>query len=101
MTNLSIQELLDCDTAEDQGCTGGNPLLAFFFIHRYGLTTWQDYPYVEIEETCNMDLVSRPIATVESWGVLPKNHEDVIEMVLRYIGPVAVGVNGGHPSCIA
>jgi hypothetical protein len=22
--NLSIQELLDCDTAADQGCTGGN-----------------------------------------------------------------------------
>ena len=37
MLNLSIQELLDCDTAADQGCTGGNPLLSFFFIHRYGL----------------------------------------------------------------
>jgi hypothetical protein len=101
MTNLSIQELLDCDTSADQGCTGGNPLLAFFFIHRYGLTTWQDYPYVGIEATCNMDLVSSPIASVESWGILSKNHEDVIEMVLRYIGPIAVGFNGGHPSFVA
>jgi hypothetical protein len=41
------------------------------------------------------------MATVESWGVLPKNHEDIMEMVLRYIGPLAVGVNGGHPSFVA
>ena len=43
--NLSIQELLDCDTSVDQGCTGGNPLLAFDFIYKYGLVHWQDYPY--------------------------------------------------------
>jgi hypothetical protein len=45
MLNLSIQELIDCDTTADEGCTGGNPILAFYFIHRYGLVSWDQYPY--------------------------------------------------------
>ena len=43
---LSIQELLDCDTTVDRGCIGGNPLLAFPFIHQYGLVDWREYPYI-------------------------------------------------------
>ncbi len=106
-TRLSIQELLDCDTQIDQGCVGGNPLLAFFYIHKYGLTSWEDYPYLGTKaDTCGrldrreVSTYSRPkkatpIATVESWGILPKNHEDIIQVALRYIGPVAVAINGG------
>ena len=33
---FKIHELLDCDTAADQGCTEGNPLLAFYYIHCHG-----------------------------------------------------------------
>jgi hypothetical protein len=180
-THLSIQELLDCDTFADQGCTGGNPLLSFFFIHRYGLVPWEEYPYRsgqkerrggvddnadddgdegggggggggtvdpttpqtivlkppkfinsgdspdndddEEDDTtavpdmnhddkvftldtldesgmCLADKISSPIATVESWGLLHKDHEDLIELALKYIGPVAVGMNGGDPSFV-
>jgi hypothetical protein len=45
LLNLSIQELIDCDTQADEGCIGGNPILAFYFIHRYGLVSWEQYPY--------------------------------------------------------
>ena len=44
--NLSIQELLDCDTSVDEGCVGGNPLLSFRYIHEHGLLPWRAYPYV-------------------------------------------------------
>ena len=98
MANLSIQELIDCDTAADQGCIGGNPLLAFYFIHRYGLTSWSQYPYVEFEDTCHKKLVSRPLAKVKAWGLLSPNHENQMELVLRYVGPIAVGVNGAERS---
>jgi len=47
MLNLSVQELVDCDKAGDQGCTGGNPLLAFYFIHKHGLTR-----YVREQKQC-------------------------------------------------
>lgn len=99
--NLSIQELLDCDTTADQGCTGGNPLLAFYFIHKYGLTSWEEYPYVGFEDVCKKKLVKHPVATVKSWGIISPNHERHIELALRYIGPVAVGVNGAKSSFLA
>lgn len=150
-TDLSIQQLLDCDVASDQGCTGGNPLLAFFFIHRYGLVPWDEYPYagyyavaegsdrrapdhsnssssttngekqglerqrsrvrktpfttkvadVEmIDGVCQADKMANPVATVQSWGLLHKNYEDLIELALLYVGPVAVGMNGADPAFI-
>jgi hypothetical protein len=92
--DLSVQELIDCDKSADQGCTGGNPLLSFYFIHRYGLASRNVYPYVGFEDTCKKDLVKQAVATVQSWGVISPNHEDHMELVLRYIGPIAVGVNG-------
>lgn len=99
--NLSIQELLDCDTAADQGCTGGNPLLAFYFIHRYGLTSWEEYPYVGFEEKCKTKLRKHPVATAKSWGIISPNHERHMELALRNIGPVAVGIDGANPSFLA
>lgn len=99
--DLSIQELLDCDTRYDQGCTGGNPLLAYYFIHRYGLTDSSQYPYKGKQKECKVDQVTSPIATAEGWGVLTPNHEDNMELVLRYIGPIAVGVNGSERDFLA
>lgn len=115
MVNLSVQQLIDCDIASggDQGCVGGNPLLAFYYLHEYGLATWEEYPYVGRAGgshnssdkasgfQCRSDLVSRPMATVSSWGVLPSNREDLIELALRYIGPVAVGTNGDDAAFMA
>ena len=101
MLNLSVQELVDCDTFADQGCTGGNPLLAYYFIHRYGLTTWDHYPYVGFQDTCHKQSVRHPVASVKSWGVVSPNHENHMELTLRYVGPIAVGINGNHPSFLA
>lgn len=137
--NLSIQELLDCDNSVDEGCIGGNPSLAFYFIHKHGLVPWKEYPYVgyggrskaSVETTeenttlgkkrynfeqssqssttnrssryapiCQNELIESPIATVESWGLLHKNHEQLIEDALLYVGPVAVGINAADPSFV-
>ena len=161
--DLSVQELVDCDLpvvgiedsdgagtktdvnsqpVGDQGCNGGNPILAFFFIHKYGLTSTEIYPYVynknrtipspqitipispssfiqevlgnhndaKRKETqdvapqqmmCNFEALAQPVASVQSWGILTPNYEDNMELVLRYIGPVAVGIYGAHPSFLA
>jgi len=101
MLNLSVQELLDCDTAADQGCTGGNPLLSFYFIHRYGLTSWDQYPYIGYQDKCKSKLVKQPVATVKSWGLISPNHENHMEVALRHIGPIAVGFNGADPAFLS
>lgn len=101
LANLSVQELVDCDTAADQGCTGGNPLLAYYFIHRYGLAAASDYPYLGQQDRCRVRKVANPIATAQSWGVLTPDHEDNMEMALRWIGPLAVGISGSDPTFLA
>ncbi|KAL7483437.1 hypothetical protein ACHAW6_009087 [Cyclotella cf. meneghiniana] len=98
--DLSVQEV-DCDTRYDQGCAGGNPLLAFYFLHRFGVTSTANYPYSGKQGTCQYHKVDQPIATVETWGILTPDHENNMEKVLRYIGPVAVGLIGADPSFLA
>eukprot|EP00986_Skeletonema_menzelii_P004473 scaffold1527_cov145-Skeletonema_menzelii.AAC.7 len=101
LANLSVQELLDCDTRYDQGCAGGNPLLAFYFLHKYGVTSTKNYPYVGTQNACNLHKVRQPIATVETWGVLTADHENNLEKVIRYIGPVAVGLGAYDPAFLS
>mmetsp|Transcript_25842 Transcript_25842/g.46793 ORF Transcript_25842/g.46793 Transcript_25842/m.46793 type:complete len:659 (-) Transcript_25842:1518-3494(-) len=101
VAKLSIQELIDCDTNYDEGCTGGNPLLAFYFIHRHGLASTEDYPYIGAPDKCHTKRINHPIATVKTWGVLTPNHEDNMELVIRYLGPLAVGVNGADPAFLS
>eukprot|EP00977_Amphora_coffeiformis_P005863 scaffold1230_cov166-Amphora_coffeaeformis.AAC.6 len=99
--NLSVQELLDCDSITDQGCVGGNPLLAFYYIHQNGLVSWEDYPYKAKADTCEIDATQNPVATVKSWGMIQSNHEKHMELALRYIGPIAVGINGDNNEFLA
>ena len=99
--DLSVQELVDCDTRYDQGCAGGNPLLAFYFLHRFGVTSTKNYPYTGTMGTCKYHKVDQPIATVKTWGILTPDHEANIEKVVRYIGPVAVGLIGADPAFLS
>lgn len=39
LESLSAQQLVDCDTAWDQGCIGGNPAFAYPYIIRHGLAS--------------------------------------------------------------
>jgi hypothetical protein len=80
--NLSIQELIDCDTRYDQGCSGGNPLLAFYFLHKFGVTSAHNYPYTgRDKDTCRYRKMDEPVATVKSWGIMTADHENNIEKV--------------------
>ena len=92
--NLSIQELIDCDSKYDQGCVGGNPVLAFPFIYKHGLVSSNDYPYTGKQKHCHKKKMKRAIATAESWGVLESENEQNMKHVLRHLGPIAVGLDG-------
>lgn len=97
---LSVQELLDCDRQGlDEGCSGGNPLLAVDFLHRYGLTSWHRYPYTgDADSTCRGRPNGRDaVAKVQAWGMIPPHHEHVIKLAVRYLGPVAVSFRATHP----
>lgn len=44
---LSVQELIDCDNEKNRGCNGGNPVIAYDFIIKYGLSSYITLPYAE------------------------------------------------------
>jgi C1A family cysteine protease len=112
---FSVQELLDCDQSLDEGCRGGNPLLAVDFLHRYGLTTWHRYPYTGDDASpCQQrfdqhhdqhhrhhhDDDDDAIAKVQAWGMIPPHHEHLMKLAVRYLGPVAVSFRATHPDFI-
>ncbi len=80
--DLSVQEIIDCDTRYDQGCAGGNPLFAFYFLHHYGVTSTKNYPYTGSMNKCRYRRRNQPIATVETWGILTADHESNMKKVL-------------------
>lgn len=59
LTELSEQELIDCDTTYNNGCSGGLMDYAFaFIVANGGLHKEDDYPYLMEEGTCEQKRVS-------------------------------------------
>lgn len=58
LTSLSEQELIDCDTAFNNGCNGGLMDYAFeFIVKNGGLHKEKDYPYLMEQGTCEENKV--------------------------------------------
>lgn len=84
---IDLSLLCSATLRRPQGCAGGNPLLAFYFLHQYGVTDAASYPYTARMGTCQVEKANQPVASVESWGILTPDHEDNMEKVLRFVGP--------------
>ena len=51
--NFSAQHLIDCSTEYgNQGCSGGDPINAFWYVKDNGIATLEKYPYVGQQQTC-------------------------------------------------
>ena len=52
LNSFSEQQLVDCDTKEDQGCNGGLMDNAFKYIESNPLELENDYPYTGVDGRC-------------------------------------------------
>uniref|UniRef100_A0A0D3HK72 Peptidase C1A papain C-terminal domain-containing protein n=1 Tax=Oryza barthii TaxID=65489 RepID=A0A0D3HK72_9ORYZ len=92
LVTLSEQELVDCDTSDNQGCDGGLMDYAFQFIKRNGgITTESNYPYRAEQGRCNKAKASSHDVTIDGYEDVPANDESALQKAVAN-QPVAVAV---------
>jgi cysteine peptidase B len=90
LTQLSMQQIVDCDTS-DQGCNGGFPSSAYTYVQNAGgLDPLADYPYTAEDGTCNFNS-QEVAATVTSQQSI--SGEDGLYQQASTAGPVSVCVD--------
>lgn len=95
LVSLSEQELVDCDTKQNQGCNGGLMDIAFEFIKKNGgITTEDNYPYEGIDGKCDASKDNGEIVTIDGHEDVPENDEDAL---LKAVAnqPVSVAIDAG------
>ncbi|XP_011040442.1 PREDICTED: vignain-like [Populus euphratica] len=95
LVSLSEQELVDCDTTENQGCNGGLMEYAFEFIKKKGgVTTESTYPYQAEDGTCDVEKVNKPVVSIDGYEKVPENDEDAL-LKAAANQPVSVAIDAG------
>ncbi|KAF9606013.1 hypothetical protein IFM89_021435 [Coptis chinensis] len=93
LVSVSEQELIDCDTQENQGCNGGLMEVALEFIKKNGgLTTEQNYPYKAEDATCDGQKVNSHVVTIDGHENVPANDENAL-LKAAANQPIAVAID--------
>ncbi|KAK4387833.1 Cysteine protease XCP2 [Sesamum angolense] len=76
LTELSEQELIDCDTTYNNGCNGGLMDYAFaYIVSKGGIHKEEDYPYLMEEGTCEENRGESEVVTISGYHDVPANDE--------------------------
>ncbi|KAJ3708634.1 hypothetical protein LUZ61_012339 [Rhynchospora tenuis] len=96
LVSLSEQELIDCDTSDDQGCNGGLMDDAFKFIEKFGgVTTESDYPYRAANGSCNAMKIKSSVVVIDGHEDVPENNElALLKVVANQPVSVAIEASG-------
>jgi len=93
LTQLSMQQIVDCDT-NDGGCNGGNPPYAYQYVMSAGgLEYYADYPYVGVQTACRFnpaDIAAR----ISDWQwITQDDNEGNMQSFVYSSGPPSVCVD--------
>ncbi|KAJ7956125.1 Cysteine Protease [Quillaja saponaria] len=95
LVSLSEQELVDCDTDQNEGCNGGLMELAFEFIKKKGgITTENNYPYKAEDGRCDGPKENTPAVSIDGHENVPVNNEDALLNAVAN-QPVSVAIDAG------
>ncbi|XP_078431015.1 cysteine proteinase mucunain-like [Wolffia australiana] len=95
LITLSEQELVDCDTAENQGCNGGLMDDAFeFIINNGGIDSEDDYPYKARNGLCDLQRKNAKVVSIDSYEDVPTKDEQSLKKAVAG-QPVSVAIEAG------
>jgi C1A family cysteine protease len=93
LLNLSEQQLVDCagGTYGNEGCNGGLMDDAFAYIRDNGIENQASYPYVAVDQACNVDASKlTPVKVTGFTDVTPNNANEL--KVAIAAGPTSVAI---------
>ena len=93
LVSLSEQQLVDCDTEQDQGCGGGLMDFAFDYIQKNGgIDSEDDYGYWGYGLVCQRRKeADRHVVTIDGHEDVPANDDAALKKALAH-QPVAVAI---------
>ncbi|KAL3627511.1 hypothetical protein CASFOL_028874 [Castilleja foliolosa] len=91
ITSFSEQQLIDCDTAYDGGCVGGNTQNAFDYIQTNGIRMENEYPYTGKSGTCKRNKAG--LVKISGFQVVPENDQESFMKALAH-QPVSLDIEG-------
>ncbi|XP_059304051.1 vignain [Lycium ferocissimum] len=96
LVSLSEQELVDCDTTQNQGCNGGLMDMAFEFIKKKGgINTEKNYPYMAEDGKCDIQKRNSPVVSIDGHEDVPQNDEGaLLKAVANQPVSVAIQASG-------
>lgn len=96
LVSLSEQELVDCDTSQNQGCNGGLMDKAFEFIKKKGgINTEDNYPYMAEDGECDIQKRNSPVVSIDGHEDVPPNDEgSLLKAVANQPVSVAIQASG-------
>jgi cathepsin F len=102
LPSLSEQQLVSCDTSEDEGCNGGLQEDAFdYVIKQGGLVSESDYPYTSgtgKTGRCKLSPTAAPAGKITSWSQVSSSAkgETNVGPTLQAQGPVTIGIDASQ-----
>ncbi|XP_052203321.1 cysteine proteinase mucunain-like [Diospyros lotus] len=94
LLSLSAQELIDCETLNNEGCNGGVLDFAYeFIINNGGIDTDEDYPYRAAQGDCDdkLYLAKSKVVTIDSYENILENDEKALQKAVAH-QPVSVAI---------
>jgi len=88
LVSFSEQQIVDCDTNQNEGCNGGWPYLAVEYAAENGIETESDYPYTAKDGKCKFQK-SKAVKVANGYSFVPTASAHELKAALAK-GPVAV-----------
>jgi|EP00945_MAST-04E_sp_MAST-4E-sp1_P000522 C1A family cysteine protease len=96
LVSLSEQDLVDCNTVDDNGCNGGLMDNAFeFIVQNGGICSEAEYPYKAAQGTCQKSC--KKVVAISGHEDVPKNDEKSLQYAAAK-GPVSIAIEADKPA---